>query len=660
MSNEHQAEKWSARRRLLAGLLALAMALFGLANALPTYGGLLPRIGPFQTELLRAVMFAAAVLIVLLLKPFSVHWRGRRFGFAAGLLLDGALAVTALVTLWQFYQVMARLNTGLFFFETHHAWTALAGAAVFIILCWREWGAALPLFALLCLLYLLTGQYWPGPLQTAPLDFLSDVPGDLWFNLGKGILGTIAGIILLTVFPFILLGGMLEGTGAGMSLIKASYNLMRRFRGGPAHAAIAASSLFGAMSGGAVANVVGTGVLTIPAIVRRGFKPSFAGGVEASASAGGQLMPPIMGAAALVMADFTGVSYLTIIVAALLPALAYYASLFIAVMFEARKLGVEVADAGELDRQMRMAPQDWVNLVLVVLPVAALIAALLKGMSAAGAGITALLVLVAASPLNPAIRRQPWRLLAALAEGGCNFAKLLLAVGVIGVITAVLGTTNLPGQVAQLIGGAADQMLLLTLIMAAFASLLLGMGMPTLPAYLTIILILGPSLQSFGLAALTAHMFVFYYGVASNITPPVALASYAAAAIARASPFATAVTATRIGAVVFVIPFMFAFNPELLIVGEAGGEASAWELVAVILRTLGLIYLLSSAATAYDVRPLAGPERLLRVVLALALITPLAWLHWSAWLTGLACLLLHRLSGHRAGRRKPSLEPGES
>ena len=262
------------------------------------------------------------------------------------------------------------------------------------------------------------------------------------------MLGNILGIMIYTVFPFVLLGVLLERTGGGRSLIKIAFHLTRRYRGGPAHAAIIASSLFGTMSGGAVTNVMGTGVITIPMIKRRGFSPAFAGGVEATASCGGQIMPPIMGSAALVMADFTGIAYLTIIVAALVPALAYYASLFASVIFEARRLGVTaVPDA---DEGMEVAPQDFINLIMIIVPVTTVVLALASGLSPAGSGIMALFILIPLTFLNPEIRQNPLLIFVALSRGGQQFARLMMAIGVVGVIVAVLGATGLPNDFAQL------------------------------------------------------------------------------------------------------------------------------------------------------------------------------------------------------------------
>ena len=439
---------------------------------------------------------------------------------------------------------------------------------------------------------------------------------------------------------------VLEQTGGGRSLIKIAFHLTRNFRGGPAHAAIMASGLFGTMSGGAVTNVVATGVITIPMIKKRGFEPSFAGGVEATASSAGQIMPPIMGAAALVMADFTGIFYLTIIVAALIPALAYYASLFTSVVFEARRLGVEAVP--DMQDDLAVDGQDIINLIMIIVPVGIVVWTLILGFSPAGAGMMALYSLIPLSFFNPEIRRNPFIIVRALAKGGQTFCELLMAIGVVGIIVAVLGATGLPNDFAQVlndIGG--NTQLFVVLLIAAFAALMLGMGMPTLPAYLTIILIIGPSLQNLGLSVLVAHLFVFYYGVASSITPPVAVAAYAAASIAEAPPMKTAVLAIRVGLVKFIVPFAFAFYPVLLIVEESGVKFDAVDFVSAIVRLLLVIYLVSSATLAFDRKRLPAWEVVLRLAMAIGLLYIVPTVHWVVFAAALVWLVWHYM---RAGK----------
>ena len=621
-------------------VLGLAMACIAIANSMPNVW-IFPRIGPLPSEPLRAGILAASLLVAVFSYSFTslLVARTKRLR-GIGIIIDATIVIVGLFAFYRYFVDTSAIEDGLFFFDPMHIATALAGSFCIIIVCWRVWGAPLAICGIIAIIYFYTGPYWPWLFETAPVDFIESAE-DLWFNQNDGVLGNILGIMIYTVFPFVLLGTMLERTGGGRSLIKIAFHLTRKYRGGPAHAAIMASSLFGTMSGGAVTNVVGTGVITIPMIKRRGFSPAFAGGVEATASCGGQIMPPIMGSAALVMADFTGISYLTIIVAALVPALAYYASLFASVIFESRRLGVKAVP--DTDEGMGVEVQDFINLIMIVVPVTTVILALSNGLSPAGSGLMALFILIPLTFFNPEIRQNPFLIILALSRGGQQFGRLMMAIGVVGVIVAVLGATGLPNDFAQLAAKATDSWLFLTMLLAMASALLLGMGMPTLPAYLTIILIMGPSLQQFGLAVLTAHMFVFYYGVASSITPPVAIAAYAAASISGSPPLKTAVMAIRIGVVKFIIPFVFAYYPILLIVEESGVVFNLLDFISIATRLMLAIYLLSSAVSAFDMRQLPIWEIAIRIILAVSVLHLEPILHWPCSCIALLFLIWHSL-----------------
>ena len=614
--------------------IGFCFALLGYLNALPDLGPL-PSLGVTPAVILHPIALAVGFTVsALLLSKFSFETSELiKTLFHFGLVAAGFYALIS-------YNIAVTEveEVGLFFFEEYHAYTTILGCVIIVYFCARIWGLPLATVGGAGLLYFFFGEHLPGILGHAGMDFVQDTPTELWYNTGDGVMGNIMAILLNTVFPFIILGAVLQGTGGGNSMIKLSFHAMRRFRGGPAHAAIMASSLFGTISGSAVSNVVGTGVISIPMIKNRGFSPSFAGGVEATASTGGQIMPPIMGAAALVMADFLGIDYLTIIIAAIVPALAYYLSLFVTVIFEARALNMSASDAEDLEP---IVIQDWINLVLVVLPIATVVFALVSGFSAAGSAMLALTLLMVLSFINPDIRKKPFIVVESFAKGGITFGRLLMAIGTIGIIIAVLGSTGLPLEFAKVVNANASDSLLVALIFAALASLALGMGMPTLPAYLTIIVILGPALTTLGLSNLTAHFFVFYFGVASAITPPVAMAAFAAAAIAGGGAISTAAAATRIGVVIFAIPFLFAFNPEMLIVSEAGGEATLVGFGYLILRLLAMVYLLASATSRFDLTRLSLFEVGARLAIGLALIHPEFAVNGPALFIGAALIGYH-------------------
>lgn len=634
----------------LVFLITLVMAFTGIANSAPSFW-IIPTLGPFPSEIIRPIILAASVFVIVMRFSFTDLLGEREARLRPlGLVIDAALIGASWWVFWRYFTDVSAIEEALFDFTLIHPIIALTACALFITLCWRVWGSPLAVCGLVALFYFYTGTYWPWIFETAPVIFI-DSSEDLWFNLNDGVLGTIMGILIFTVFPFVLLGVVLEGTGGGRSLIKIAFHLTRNFRGGPAHAAILASGLFGTMSGGAVTNVVATGVITIPMIKKRGFLPAFAGGVEATASSAGQIMPPIMGAAALVMADFTGISYLTIIVAALVPALAYYASLFTSVVFEARRLGVEAVP--DMDEEFAIETQDIINLVMIVIPIGVVVTTLILGFSPAGAGMMALFTIIPLSFFNPEIRAKPTLILTTLSRGGETFARLLMAIGVVGIIVAVLGATGLPNDFAQVVNQFGEGQLFATLLIAGLAAVMLGMGMPTLPAYLTIILIMGPSLQGLGISVLVAHLFVFYYGVASSITPPVAVAAYAAASIADAPPLMTAIYAMRIGLVKFIVPFAFAFYPVLLIVEESGVPFEVPAFLGVLSRLLVVIYLVSSATLGFDQRRLPAWEIALRLGLAVCLLLIEPFIHWPAMAAALAFLVWH-FSRFRPAKTAPA------
>ena len=630
---------WQATIIFLASLF---VALVGLINSYPTYW-IIPRLGPFAPEIIRPLILGASVLLVVFKFSFTASFSSRDPKTKwLGLALDVLILSVIAYALWRFALDMLDMIDSMVMFSPSHTIIALAASAAFIILCWRVWGAALAIVGIVALFYYFTGPYWPGIFRTAPFDVMSSTAEDLWFNLGEGIVGGITGILIFTAFPFVILGAMLERTGGARSLIKIAFHFTRNLRGGPAHAAILSSALFGTMSGAAVTNVVATGVITIPMIKRRGFSPAFAGGVEATASSAGQIMPPVMGAAALVMADITEISYIHIIIAALIPALAYYASLFTSVVFESRRLGIEaVSDISDTDADLVVHRQDYYNLILIIGPIGTVVFALLSGFSAAGAGNIALTVLIPLSLLNPEVRHSPFIIIQALVNGGRQFGELLMSVAVVGIIVAVLAATGLPNDFTILVSQAGGGELVLTLMIAAAASLMLSMGIPTLPAYLTVILILGPTLTELGISTLVAHLFVLYFCVASSITPPVAIAAYAAASIAGGPPMMTAVYAMRIGLVKFLVPFVVAFYPVILIVQESGVVFDLASFLSIIARLTVVIYLISSAVIGFDRRRLPAWEIIVRLVIGILIIFTDPLIHWSATATALVFLTWH-------------------
>ena len=608
-----------------ARVFALASAVVCVAlAAIALYSS---GIGLIDPKLHRAAGFAPSLIAAVAVSRARRSDKGREerwplFNLAIDCLLIGA----GIWSIWSFHFVQTEMETALYDVSTKDAWPAFAGLAVFLELCRRLWGWGLFGVGLFGVVYLLFGQDLPGILAHTGFS-LKEVAEALWYNTNKGVFGSITNIVLSTVFIFIIFGVLLEGTGAGDTLLKFAFLITRRTRGGPAHAAILASSMFGTMSGSTVANIVGTGTFTIPMIKKRGFSPTFAAGIEATASSGGQIMPPIMGAAALVMADLTGAGYLNIIVAALLPALFYYFSLFSAVTVEARRQGIEIQPLTIDDRITRV---DMINSVLFVGPILTVIGTLIAGSSTSAAGFYAVVVLLVLSVINPEVRREPLRVWRSLLKGAESGATLLIAIAAIGILVGSLDSTGLGLKLANVIATIRGESLFSALLVAMTGALILGMGMPTLPAYLIIILVMGPAIQALGVSMLTAHMFVFYYGVASSLTPPVAIAAYAAAPIAGANPLMTAFMSFRLGMAKFIIPFVFAFYPTILIIEQFDMLEFIW----IVFRTCFCIWLFSSALSGYDRSRLSIIEIVARFVAAFAMLATPVTIHLPAVVFG--------------------------
>ncbi len=567
-------------------------------------------------NMVRTAAIGFGIVIVLLTEPLAARYPDASDGRKALLwLIDAVLLFGFLFVIYWFLITSERLWDGVFEFETIDIVTGYFGLIVTLELTRRTFGLPLTLVAILFLAYALFGQSLPWFLQHAGIDPV-EIIRTTWHSF-DGVFGRPTGIVAGVVLIFVVFGAVLEETGAGAILLRVAMTVTAGIRGGPAHAAIVASALFGTMSGSVMANVVGTGVFTIPMIKKRGFSPAFAGAVEAAASSGGQVMPPVMAAAAFLMAELTGTPYLTICLAALLPAIFKYLGIFAQVYTEAVKLGIEPIPKEEREALTR---DDWVQSLRFVLPIVALMIVLILGWSPAMAGFVALIAaIVVGLAMDEELRRRPQRLLKPLASGGYQAARIMVAVGSIGIILGVVNETGVAIGFASLLQSVGEGSLFLALVLAMIGSLVLGMGLPTLPAYLIIVLIMGPAMVKLGLSVLTVHMFVLYFGVLSSVTPPVALAAYAAAPIAGSRPLETAVQSLRISLIGFLVPFVFAFNPSLLIVEIFDPGAFVW----VVARLIAAVWMIATAFAGYDMRGrLTLLFRALRLVAGIVVLLP--------------------------------------
>ncbi|PWC26687.1 C4-dicarboxylate ABC transporter permease [Pseudoroseomonas aestuarii] len=430
----------------------------------------------------------------------------------------------------------------------------------------------------------------------------------------EGIFGSTLGVSAGYVVIFVLFGAFMERSGVGRLFMDFALALTGRATGGPGKVAVVSSSLFGSVSGSAVANVMVTGQVTIPLMKRSGFRAPFAAGVEAVSSTGGQIMPPIMGAAAFVMAEFLQVSYLQVVTWAAGPALLYYVATFAAVHFEAKRTGLHGLPDDEVPRLRQVATEGW----HLAIPLIIIIAGLFGGFSAPLSALVATLACFPAAALRRGTRHtlSLANLGGAMMDGARNTLGIAMACACAGIVIGIIGLTGVGITFTQIVVDVAQQSLLLALLMTMVAGIVLGMGMPTTPAYIVMVALLVPALITLGVVEPAAHLFAFYFAILSAITPPVALAVFAAAGLAKSDLWASGMAAVKIGAAGFIVPFMFVYQPALLLIGDAGAIA-----LAVGSAVAGAV-LLAASLHGYLLARMALWQRAAGLTAAFALIVP--------------------------------------
>lgn len=429
----------------------------------------------------------------------------------------------------------------------------------------------------------------------------------------EGILSTPINVCSKFIVVFIIFGAFLERTGVADFFIKISNSIVGGFSGGPAKVAVVASALEGMVSGSSVANTVGSGSVTIPLMKKTGYKPEFAAAAEASASTGGQIMPPIMGAAAFLLADYVGVPYSNIAVKAILPAVLYFAGVFISVHLEAKKEGLRGLSREELPRLKPLLKKLY-----LLFPLALLI--YLVGTSSRSIQYAAAIAIVAAIAvglINKENRITFKTIFEALAAGGKGMITVAAACGVAGIIAGTLTMTGLANIMINGIVALAGDKVIIALFLTMLCCIVLGMGVPTTANYCIMAATCAPILVRMGVPLIAAHFFVFYFGIVADLTPPVALAAYAGAAIGQANPMKTAFTATKLAIGAFIVPYVFALNPAMLFV-----DTTAWEVVLICITSLVGIFGVSSALEGWLLHDMPWYQRILSLVGGLLLIYP--------------------------------------
>lgn len=537
-----------------------------------------------------------------------------------------------------------------------------------LYLTWRLFGTFIVGFCIFWIIYFFVRGLlpaWTGILAGSESSFEQSMRSmvlNFWAQTG-GMFGQPLQVVSGNVLIFIVFGAVLMASGAGNLLMKIANLLTGRFTGGAAHAAVASSALFGTLSGAAISNVVSTGVMTIPVIKKAGFKPAFAAAVEAAASTGGQIMPPVMGVVAFFVAGQIGLEYRYIVVAAIVPAIFFYLGTFLTVYFEARRLGIGPLPA---ERRQSLTRRELAQCLVFILPLGVLSYFLFAQPSVPKAGFYGFVTAVVCSlALFPDFRS--WRrLYGAFVSAGRMSASIVVIVTAIGLIVGLIQVSGFSGRLSLLLAQLASGPLFGTLVVVAIGAIVLGMGLPPGATYFIIVIALSSGIEAVGVAPLTLHLFVVFFAVISTVTPPVALAAFAAAPIAQADPVKTGFQAARLSLAGFIIPFVFVYHPAVLyklqdLFAWFGGELPAskamidlatvgwFDLGWIVLAFTLSMWLLTSALSGYEKNRLMGAERIARVIAGFAILFPNATIAGPAFIASILLIVGHRfLKGERS------------
>lgn len=493
-------------------------------------------------------------------------------------------------------------------FEWYQIIIGIIGTISLVEVCRRSVGLPIVIVAACFVIYALTLGL-SNPTLWGKLNYTVH-----YLFYGKeGILSTPINVCSKFIVVFIIFGAFLERTGIADFFIKIANSVVGGFSGGPAKVAVVASAMEGMVSGSSVANTVGSGSVTIPLMKKTGYKPEFAAAAEASASTGGQIMPPIMGAAAFLMADYVGVPYSNIVVRAILPAILYFAGVFISVHLEAKKEGLRGLTKEELPKFLPLLKQTYLLLPLIILVY--LVGTSQRSIQYAAA--IAIVVAIIVSFFNKENRINLKKIWEALAAGGQGMITVAAACGVAGIIAGTITMTGLANIMINGIVALAGNKVIIALFLTMLCCIVLGMGVPTTANYCIMAATCAPILVRMGVPAIAAHFFVFYFGIVADLTPPVALAAYAGAAIAQANPMKTAFTSTKLAIGAFIVPYVFALNPAMLFI-----DTTAVEVILICITSLIGIFAVSASLEGYLLHHMPWYQRVLSLIGGLLLIYP--------------------------------------
>lgn len=581
----------------LVRFVCIAFSLFQLYTA---------AFGVFEAQIQRAIHLGFALVLVYLLYPARLSKRKEGVKWLDVLFAVLGLAVGAYVVI-EYHDLMMRAGlptTGDIVF---------GGICILLVLeaSRRVVGIPITLVAMFFLAYAYWGPYFPGMFAHRGFSYTRIITH--MYVTTEGILGMPIGVAATFVYMFILFGAFLHKTGLGKFFIDLALAATGHRIGGPAKVAVLASGFFGTISGSSVANTVTTGTFTIPLMKSIGYKPEFAAAVEAAASTGGQLMPPIMGAAAFIMSQFIGIAYIEIAIAAALPALLYYLAVGFMVHMEAKRLGLQGLPKERLPKLKKVLAEGW----HLLLPLFVIVYLLVKGYTPLRAALVCIIVTVAIAMMKKNTRLNVKDILDALESGARSAIGVSAACACAGIIIGVVTLTGVGLKIANGIVVLSGGSFFLTLFLTMIASIILGMGLPTTAKYIVLASMAAPAIMKFGVPILAAHLFIFYFGIVADLTPPVALVSYAAAGIAQSNPMKTGFTGLRLAMAGFLIPYIFVYNPGILLI-----NTTPLEVVLIAATSILGAFSLALAGSGFWMRPLNIIERLVLFGSAISLIFP--------------------------------------
>lgn len=546
----------------VVNVICILFAIFQLYTA--TFGIL-------DAHLQRAVHLAFGFLLIFLLYPTRKSWsKVKMHPVDVIFALVSACSAMYIVVNYSELVLRAGLNT-----ETDFI-VALIGTIFVFEAARRVVGWPMIIVAFVFLLYAFFGPYVPGIMAHRGVS-LEEMFDHLFFTT-EGVFGTPMGVSSTFIYLFILFGAYLEATGLGKFFIDLANAIAGWAAGGPAKVAVLSSGLMGTVSGSSVGNVAGTGSFTIPMMKKLGYRPAFAGAVEAAASTGGQLMPPVMGAAAFLMAEFVGVPYFDVVKAAVIPAMLYYIGVWLGVHYEAKKFGLKGTPRDQLPKFKDL----FLEKGHLAIPLLVIIYLLVSGYTPMRAALAAIALSIVCACLRKSTRISFRQIIQGLIDGSKGVLGVLIACATAGIIIGVVTKTGVGLKVATALLDLAGGKLLPAMFFTMITSLILGMGVPTTANYVITSTIAAPALIQMNVPVLAAHMFAFYFGIVADVTPPVALAAYAGAGIAGANPMRCGVIAAKLAIAAFIVPYIFVLAPELLMINATPLTITYSALTAII------------------------------------------------------------------------------